>query len=99
MPCTSRQLFGGRLVALIEKRSELGRAAPRVRPRPVRQELWISSEPQQRGCADVMEAREFPPAHIEDIAHRHGAVEVRVFGSWLRKASGRSRDLGSSRAL
>jgi len=40
-----------------------------------------------------METQEFPPARIEDIAHRHGAVEVRVFGSWLRKASGRPRDL------
>ncbi len=40
-----------------------------------------------------METREFPPARIEDIAHRHGAVEVRVFGSWLRRATGPPRDL------
>ena len=93
MRYTPRQLFGGRLVDLIEKRSELGSFAPRVRPRPGRQELRIVSRPYQRGYADVMEAREFPPARIEDIAHRHGAVEVRVFGSWLRKASGGPRDL------
>ena len=45
MRYTPRQLFGGRLVDLIEKRSELGSFAPRVRPRPGRQELRISSRP------------------------------------------------------
>ena len=74
----------GVLLGLPLLESDLGQAG---------QEPRISSRPQQRGYADVMETREFPPARIEDIAHRHGAVEVRVFGSWLRKASGGPRDL------